>query len=776
MNKLVYLFELDSVRNHDEEIRIGQQALYDEIVFNDNIVVLTYNQLVDSRGFFSLLDIPEYYSSLIKLFEEGAIRISQYGDIRTISQYLLTSFEYEKEFIYSGWPLKFTQRRLISLIRRSLMYSDLSEMFGYIGDKQTARIRSDEEIKDLFIEVDKQGNITESALSTDQLREILINLYWLIKTVLRLSAIHTIYIPPRDPNEYSQLKFHNILNHVVNFNINDEDTLWKTAIEIIQTLPAYKHKCDDRSPYVRELLNNYYNNNRINQQEHQYAEAIINLVYNYTCEISICNISKHYNVEELIDNNPNSHSMPTFVADFISRLHYYWDIGYHSERFLQEECNQFIEYEDPRLEKKPNEAVRILEYVKNRNIDNRPIFTSNSKSNYSVSSTLDSLAEKDLSISGINRYEYKLQEQQKNRHKKISSSIAKKLFFTILCIAIACGIEIVIEILQNYIADSTGVSTFLWISLETIFFLSIVEFITNWLSTFTPIQSLSEAIGNVDNLVRDWLLISKRKLNLYHNPLTLATDLVEPISTEKTIDYVQSSALKKYFKLKERAKANTDIAELFSPSTEIPLINDSCLHDDSSYLKKMIRCEEMHNYNFGVIYESQYNRLIVDPIISSKGSKKPFYPYERVVPSDGTGVVMVTMHNDKFVLLRQFRHAPRKEQYCFPRGYGEKNISPQQNAVKELCEEIGATISEQPVFIGNISPDSGLTSSCVSVYYIEIDSFSMKEKNEGILDIIEVTEEEFETMINHRNGNNKNVYFDDGFTLAAYTLYKRSVL
>ena len=60
MREYVYLFELDSVRKTDEEIIAGQKALYNEIVNNGNIVVLTYNQLVDSRGFFSLLKDSEY--------------------------------------------------------------------------------------------------------------------------------------------------------------------------------------------------------------------------------------------------------------------------------------------------------------------------------------------------------------------------------------------------------------------------------------------------------------------------------------------------------------------------------------------------------------------------------------------------------------------------------------------------------------------------------------------------------------------------------------------
>lgn len=111
MREYVYLFELDSVRKTDEEIIAGQKALYNEIVNNGNIVVLTYNQLVDSRGFFSLLKDSEYQKYFIKLFENGAIRISQYGDIRSLSQYLINSVESEKQFIYSALPVKSSQRR-----------------------------------------------------------------------------------------------------------------------------------------------------------------------------------------------------------------------------------------------------------------------------------------------------------------------------------------------------------------------------------------------------------------------------------------------------------------------------------------------------------------------------------------------------------------------------------------------------------------------------------------------------------------------------------------
>lgn len=169
MSKYVYLFELDSVRKTDEEIIAGPAALYDEIVTNGNIVVLTYNQMVDSRGFFSLLKNGEYKEALLKLFDSGVIKISQYGDIRTVSQYLMDSIEDDKQFIYSALPLKYSQKRLTAIMKRCLLYSDLSEIYEY-GQLALALKKNEngeqynddyknrrDELIDIFVEVDKDG-------------------------------------------------------------------------------------------------------------------------------------------------------------------------------------------------------------------------------------------------------------------------------------------------------------------------------------------------------------------------------------------------------------------------------------------------------------------------------------------------------------------------------------------------------------------------------------------------------------------------------------------
>ena len=78
MDELVYLFELDSARSSPEEILRGQRALFREVALKGNRVVLTFNQLTDSRVFLSALD-GENYEWIAELFPLGALKYSRYA-------------------------------------------------------------------------------------------------------------------------------------------------------------------------------------------------------------------------------------------------------------------------------------------------------------------------------------------------------------------------------------------------------------------------------------------------------------------------------------------------------------------------------------------------------------------------------------------------------------------------------------------------------------------------------------------------------------------------
>ena len=168
-------------------------------------------------------------------------------------------------------------------------------------------------------------------------------LYWLLSTVLRLSALHDIYIPPKAPEEYKKLKMQNIITFVTEFE-NPQDPLWDKAIHIIKNLSCYQNGNNDRSVYLHKIKQKFIEDASKCKTPYQYAEAIINICYNYACELSICNVTKHYDVNELSENF--SGEKTTFRSDFLNRLNQDWHDGnLADEKYLLDETMYFKEFE-----------------------------------------------------------------------------------------------------------------------------------------------------------------------------------------------------------------------------------------------------------------------------------------------------------------------------------------------------------------------------------------------------------------------------------------------
>lgn len=723
MRKYVYLFELDSVRRSDEEIIAGQRALYDEIVKNGNIVVLTYNQLIDSRAFFSLLYNRGYYDSIIKLFEKGYIRISQFGTIRTIAQYLLNTIDSEEnKFIYSALPIKRSQRRLIELIKRSVMYSDLSEINGYIQHTD----RTDEELKDLFVEVeavctDDGKKLVEmpSQLALSDMNNVLENLYWLLGMVLRLSTIHNIFISPRKPSEYSHYKLNDYLNYISCIKFESEQgVLWNDAVNILTRLKCWGS--NNRSVYFREIKE--MAEKGVNRRILQYAEAIVSICTNYAYEMSICNISKHYNTEDI---TKEASAESSFFKDFWARLEQHWNFGGDAEnRFLQGESNDFAEFAD--TEKIPcfEDAARILPNVEENDNDEM-----------------------------LPRYEFNLKSQQRIQKlsllRKVPGQIMSLLFVCVLSILYNVIFEVIHNIYNGEFSYLISWDSFFGFGLETIAFFVISELVTTVISNkFPAFLSLSEACQGIVRVFKDTGHLLFSKANTYVSES--AVDSMEKRSQSIPIDFSESDELKKYTKF---YKSSPD---LFAQSSEYPIADVT----DRETLKAIVRNQEVYKRKYGVVYNSTFNTMIVDPI-KDKGE---FFSYERIVPSAmKSGVVLFTVCNGKFVLLRQFRHAIRKEQLCCPRGFGESNINTIDNAKKELREELNAVVIEEPVELGVITADSGLSNRSATVFLMKIEEFS-NLSDEGIREIVAITPDEMQQMI-------ENGEIDDGYTLAALSLY-----
>jgi ADP-ribose pyrophosphatase len=164
----------------------------------------------------------------------------------------------------------------------------------------------------------------------------------------------------------------------------------------------------------------------------------------------------------------------------------------------------------------------------------------------------------------------------------------------------------------------------------------------------------------------------------------------------------------------------------------------------------------------GVVYASSFHLLVVDLV--QQGDGAPF-AYERLLPAVPRGaVVMLPFLDGKLVLLRQYRHALRREQLAFPRGFAEQGLSFEENAVKELTEELGCQVCST-AFCGQVVADSGVDGTSVHVYACTIQDLHIRPGYEGIQDVTIVTPAELEAMVHSGQ-------IDDGLTLAAYTLWK----
>ena len=173
---------------------------------------------------------------------------------------------------------------------------------------------------------------------------------------------------------------------------------------------------------------------------------------------------------------------------------------------------------------------------------------------------------------------------------------------------------------------------------------------------------------------------------------------------------------------------------------------------------------EQSGKDIGIMYDSPYNTLVVDLVKDADGNE---FAYERLIPKNDGAVVMIPVYNGRFILLDQYRYAIGEQQLCFPRGFGESGLSAEENAAKELREEIGVVELLSIRKLGELTPDSGISANKVSVFLCEIENYDPEKRDEGILGIHESSLEELSSMI-------KTGQITDGFTLAALTMYQAS--
>ncbi len=167
----------------------------------------------------------------------------------------------------------------------------------------------------------------------------------------------------------------------------------------------------------------------------------------------------------------------------------------------------------------------------------------------------------------------------------------------------------------------------------------------------------------------------------------------------------------------------------------------------------------------GVILDDPYNIIVRDLVQFPDGDMRG---YGRSIATaslkGGRATVIFPEYEGKILLIHLFRHVTRKWHYEVPRGYGEPNISPEENARKEIEEEIGGKIKEL-VSLGEMYNNNGYEAIPVSLFYAKLKSVGKANVNEGIESFVWLSVKELEEWIADEK-------ITDGFTIAAYTRAK----
>lgn len=203
--------------------------------------------------------------------------------------------------------------------------------------------------------------------------------------------------------------------------------------------------------------------------------------------------------------------------------------------------------------------------------------------------------------------------------------------------------------------------------------------------------------------------------------------------------------------------------------------NPKLFTNDNALIKIITDSGEIHEWevnNFphkinkiGVVYEDPYIMVLRDLVSFPDGRKGTYHRViNRADLSGGKSVVILPVFKQKIVLINHYRHATRQWHLEAPRGYGEPHISSEENALKELKEEINGEI-EDITSLGSFHNNTGLEGVCSELFLAHLVSIGQPNTQEGILENRFFTVTQIEKMILESE-------ITDGFTIAAFTKAK----
>lgn len=175
----------------------------------------------------------------------------------------------------------------------------------------------------------------------------------------------------------------------------------------------------------------------------------------------------------------------------------------------------------------------------------------------------------------------------------------------------------------------------------------------------------------------------------------------------------------------------------------------------------ILEWERENSETIGVICKTNYEITVVD-LIREDGKLKP---HSRIIVPDN-GVIIIPRVGDKFVFEDQYRHPSGGRFLVFPRGHGEYGATPEEDAAREIREELGGAVIRNLSYLGRTYPETNSNIWYCTVWIGDVDEKSLKLRKgfEGIENILLMTERQ----VNERIAMGG---ITCGYTLAAWALF-----
>lgn len=161
-----------------------------------------------------------------------------------------------------------------------------------------------------------------------------------------------------------------------------------------------------------------------------------------------------------------------------------------------------------------------------------------------------------------------------------------------------------------------------------------------------------------------------------------------------------------------------------------------------------------------LIHENPYWQYNLDKYVLPSGRTADYF----YVHSRGSVMLIPKLDNDAFIMVKQYRYLNQKESIEFPGGGCEKNLSYEENALKELAEETGYRAGSIKM-LSEYNPCNGITDEICRVYLAdELQPYSLNADESEKIEIIKFTYNEINNAI-------KNKLIWDGMSLAAWSIF-----